>query len=377
MRARNIVLTKRLAVLACVALVASAVAWQAPLRAVDGPYRLLTEIPVGTDGGWDYASVDSAARRLYVTHGTNVVVIDMEKNAVAGTIAPTPGVHGFAIAPDLGRGFASNGRENKAAVVDLKTLQILSSVETGQNPDAILYEPAHKEVYAFNGSGKSATVFDAATGAAKTTIALPGKPEFAVVDVKAGRIYNNIEDTSAVVVIDTATHKIVNTWPIAPGEEASGLAIDLARRRLFIGCSNNLMVMMDSTSGKVLGSVPIGAGVDANAFDPGTGFAFASSSDGTLTVAKVDAAGTLAVVQKLATPPRTRTMTLDPVTHRLYAAAAEYKPGPPGCGRQAGASDDRAGIVQGHGVRTGEVDYRHAGPFGRAALKRAARRRRS
>jgi DNA-binding beta-propeller fold protein YncE len=336
MRQRNIDLTTRLAVLACVTLIGTAAAWQAPVGAAEGPYRLLKEIPVGTDGGWDYASVDSAAKRLYVTHGTSVVVIDMEKNAVVGTIAPTPGVHGFAIAPDLGKGFASNGRENKAAVVDLKTLQILSSVDTGQNPDAILYEPSHKEVYVFNGAGKSATVFDAATGAVKTTIALPGKPEFAVVDVKAGRIYNNIEDTSAVVVIDTATHKIVNTWPIEPGEEASGLAIDLARHRLFIGCSNNLMVMMDSTSGKVLGSVPIGAGVDANAFDPGTGFAFASSSDGTLTVAKVDAAGTLAVVQKLATPPRTRTMTLDPITHRLYAAAAEYKPGPPGADGKPG-----------------------------------------
>jgi DNA-binding beta-propeller fold protein YncE len=320
----------RLSLLACIALIASAIAWHAPLGAAEGPYRLLKAIPVGTDGGWDYASVDSGAKRLYVTHGTQVVVIDMEKNTVVGTIAPTPGVHGFAVAADLGKGFASNGRENKAAVVDLKTLQILSTVATGENPDAILYEPAHKEVYAFNGTGKSATVFDAVTGAVKTTIPLPGKPEFAVVDVKAGRIYNNIEDTSTVVVIDTATHKIVNTWPIAPGEEASGLAIDLAHHRLFIGCSNNMMVMMDSTSGKVLGSVPIGEGVDANAFDPATGYAFASSSDGTLTVATVDAGGKLAVVQKLATPMRTRTMTLDPVTHRLYAAAAEYKPGAPG-----------------------------------------------
>jgi DNA-binding beta-propeller fold protein YncE len=323
-------------VLVCVSLVAAVVTWQAPARAADGPYRLLKEIPVGTEGGWDYASVDSAAKRLYVTHGTQVVVIDTEKNTVVGTIAQTPGVHGFAVAPDLGRGFSSNGRENKAAVVDLKTLKILSSVETGQNPDAILYEPSHKEVYTFNGTGKSATAFDAATGAVKATIPLAGKPEFAVVDVKAGRIYNNIEDTSTVVAIDTATHKVVATWPIAPGEEASGLAIDLANHRLFIGCSNNMMVMMDSTTGKVLGSVAIGEGVDANAFDPGTGFAFASSSDGTLTVARVDAAGKLTVVQKLATPQRTRTMTLDPATHRLYAAAAEYKAGAPGADGKPG-----------------------------------------
>jgi DNA-binding beta-propeller fold protein YncE len=323
-------------VLACCALVAAAVAWQAPLGAAEGPYRLLKEIPVGTEGGWDYASVDSGAKRLYVTHGTQVVVIDTEKNTVVGEIAPTPGVHGFAVAPDLGKGFASNGRENKAAIVDLKTLKILSSVDTGQNPDAILYEPAHNDVYTFNGTGKSATVFDATTGAVKATIPLAGKPEFAVVDVKAGRIYNNIEDTSTVVAIDTTTHKVVSTWPIAPGEEASGLAIDLAHHRLFIGCSNSMMVMMDSTSGKVLGHVAIGEGVDANAFDPGTGFAFASSSDGTLTVAKVDAAGTLTVLQKLATPARTRTMTLDPATHRLYAAAAEYKPGAPGADGKPG-----------------------------------------
>lgn len=324
-----------LAVLALVVLVVTPLG-QTPIAAADGPYRLLKEIPVGTEGGWDYASVDSAAKRLYVTHGTQIVVIDTATNEVVGTIAPTPGVHGFAISADLGRGFASNGRENKAAIVDLKTLKITASVDTGANPDAILYEPAHKEVYAFNGTGKSATVFDAATGAVKATIPLPGKPEFAVVDVKAGRIYNNIEDTSSVVVIETATHKIVNTWPIAPGEEASGLAIDLANHRLFIGCSNSMMVMMDSTSGKVLGSVPIGEGVDANCFDPGTGYAFASSSDGTLTVARVDGAGKLVVVQKLATPPRTRTMTLDPATHRLYAASAEYKPGAAGADGRPG-----------------------------------------
>lgn len=320
---------KRLySVLACAAVAAALQASTPQVLAAEGPYRLLKEIPVGTDGGWDYLSVDSASRRLYVAHGTRVVVIDTEKNAVVGEIGPTPGVHGLAVAPDLGKGFASNGRENKAAVVDLKTLQITSSVETGGNPDAILYDPGHKEIYTFNGTGKSATVIDAATGTVKATIPLAGKPEFAALDVKAGRIYDNIADANAVVAIDTAKHEVVATWPTAPGEDGSGLAIDVANHRLFIGCANRLMVMMDSVTGKVLGSVPIGPGVDATAFDPGTGFAFASSSDGTLTVARVDPAGRLAVVQKLATPPRTRTMTLDPATHRLYAASAEFKPGP-------------------------------------------------
>ena len=322
--------------LGCAALIAVAAGLCQPsLRAADGPYRLLKEIPIGTDGGWDYASVDSAARRLYVSHATSVVVIDMETNAVAGTIAPTPGVHGIAVAPELGKGFISNGRENKAAVFDLKTLKILSSVDTGANPDAILYEPAHKEVYTFNGTGKSATVFDATTGAVKATIPLPGKPEFAVVDVKAGRIYNNIEDTSAIVAIDTAKHAVVNTWPIAPGEEASGLAIDVANHRLFAVCSNNMMVMLDSVTGKVLGTLAIGPGVDAAAYDSATGYVFASSSDATMTVAKVDG-GKLVLVQKLATPARTRTMTIDPTTHRVYAAAADYKPGAPGADGKPG-----------------------------------------
>ena len=159
-------------------------------------------------------------------------------------------------------------------------------MKTGENPDAILYEPVHQEVYAFNGRGRSATVFDARTGEVRATIPLPGKPEFAVFDEKAGRIYNNIEDTSQLVVIDTATHAVVATWPIAPGEEASGLALDPASHRLFVGCGNELMLMVDATSGEVLASVPIGPGVDASAFDPGTGLAFASSSDGTLTVAR-------------------------------------------------------------------------------------------
>jgi DNA-binding beta-propeller fold protein YncE len=190
-------------------------------------------------------------------------------------------------------------------------------------------------VYTFNGTGKSATVFDAATGAVKATIPLAGKPEFAVVDVKAGRIYNNIEDGGTIVAIDTAAHKVVNTWPIAPGEEASGLAIDLANHRLFAVCSNSMMVMLDSTTGKVLSTVPIGPGVDAAAYDPATGYVFASSSDATMTVAKVEA-GKLVAVQKLATPERTRTMTLDPATHRVYAAAAVYKPGPAGADGKPG-----------------------------------------
>jgi len=293
-----------------------------------GTYQLQKTIQIGGEGGWDYVAADAAGKRLYVSHGTKVVVVDTGTQAVAGEIADTPGVHGIAVAPDLGKACVSAGRANSVSVVDAKTLQTSKKVPTGENPDAILYEPAHHEVYAFNGRSHSATVIDAASGVVLATIPLPGKPEFAVEDVAAGRIYNNIEDKNEVVAIDTASHAVVATWPIAPGEEASGLAIDLVHHRLFIGCSNNLMEMMDSQSGKVLGSVPIGPGVDANAFDPGTGLAFASSSDGTLTVAKVGDDGRLTVVQKLETPKRSRTMTLDPATHRLYVPAADFTPPP-------------------------------------------------
>jgi hypothetical protein len=288
-------------------------------RAEDS-YRLLKEIPIGGAAAWDYCSVDEAARRLYVSHGTEVVVIDIDKDAVVGVISNTPGVHGLAPAPDLGRGFVSCGRENKAAIVDLKTLQILSKVDTGANPDGMLYEPGQKEVYMFNGRGQSATVIDAREGKVVATVALNGKPEFGQADPKAGCVYNNLEDKSEVAVIDTKKHEVVNRWPIAPGTEASGLALDLANHRLFIGCHNNLMVMMDSSNGKIVGSVPIGSGVDANAFDPGTKFAFASCGDGTVTIAHEDAPDKLTVVQTLKTERGARTMTIDPKTHRIYLA---------------------------------------------------------
>jgi DNA-binding beta-propeller fold protein YncE len=293
----------------------------------EGPYSLLKEIPVGGEGGWDYLSVDSVARRLYASHGTEVVVIDVDKDAIAGTITNTPGVHGLAPAPDLARGFVSCGRENKAAIVDLKTLQTLSKVDTGENPDGMLYEPGRQEVYMFNGRGQSATVIDAKAGKVVATIPLGGKPEFAQADPEAGRVFNNLEDKSEVAVIDTKKHEVVNRWPIAPGEGASGMAIDVAHHRLFLGCGNKLMTMMDDTSGKVIATVPIGDGVDANSFDPGTQLAFASCGDGTVTIAREDG-DKLTVVQTLKTEPRARTMTLDPKTHRIYLASAKYEAQP-------------------------------------------------
>ena len=294
----------------------------------DAPYRFVKEIPVGGEGGWDYLSVEAVARRLYVTHASCVVVIDLEKDAVVGTVTNTPGVHGFALAPELHRGFASNGRENSVSIVDLQTLQTLARVPTGENPDAILFEPGRREVYSFNGRGHSVTVIDAASTNVVATIALPGQPEFAAADPAAGRVYCNIEDQNEVVAIDTRTHQIVNIWPTAPGEEPAGLAFDPVMHHLFIGCHNQMMVMMNSTNGAVVATVPIGQGVDANVFEPGTRLVFSSCGEGTVTIARADESGKLTVVQTLATERSARTMALDPVTHRICLASARFEPLP-------------------------------------------------
>jgi DNA-binding beta-propeller fold protein YncE len=295
-----------------------------PACGAQGSYKLLNEIPVGGEGGWDYLTVDQVARRLYVSHATKVDVIDIDKEAVVGQVADTPGVHGIAVAPKLGLGFTSNGGENKASIFDLQTLKTGSKVDTGENPDAILYEEGQEEVYTFNGRSRSATVFEAKTGKVVATIPLPGKPEFAAAHPEAGRVYCNIEDKSEVAVIDTKAHKVLSTWPIAPGEEASGMAFDAQNKRLFLGCGNKLMVMMDSETGKVAASVPIGQGVDATKFDSGTMLAFCSCGDGTVTVAHEDSPDKLTVVQTLKTELRARTMALDPKTHKIYLASARF-----------------------------------------------------
>jgi YVTN family beta-propeller protein len=301
------------------------------LQGQEGPYHAGPAIQIGGEGGWDYLSVDSAAHRLYVSHATHVVVIDTQTNKVVGDIPDTPGVHGFAAVPELGKGFSSNGRENKVSVVDLKTLKLIQKIDTGENPDWIVYEPSKKEVYTMNGRGKSASVIDTATMKVVATIPLEGKPETAMVDAKAGKIYINMEDLNSVKVVDIATHKVSATWPAAPCEAATGMAIDLAAHRLFLGCDNKLMVMMDSGSGNVVYSVPVGEGVDATSFDPQTKLAFTSNGGaGTVTVAKEDSPSLLKVVQTIKTVRGARTMTLDPATHTIYLAATDYEPQAPG-----------------------------------------------
>jgi YVTN family beta-propeller protein len=290
-------------------------------------YKFIKSIPISSEGGWDYLSVDAKARRLYVTHENEIVVIGLAQDKAIGAIADTPGVHGFAVAPEIGRGFSSNGTESSVSVIDLRTLKTIAKVEAGENPNAILYEPAHSEVYAFNGRGKSITVFSAKSNNVVATVPLSGKPEFAAVDAKSERVFCNIEDKNEVAVIDMKTHTVTATWPLAPGEEPTGMAFDAPNHRLFIGCHNKLMEMLDSDTGKIVASVPIGAGVGTCAFDEATQLVFASCGNGTLTIAKEETPNKLTVVQTLATERGASTMALDPATHRVYTCTAQVAPG--------------------------------------------------
>lgn len=313
--------------------------------ATNKTYHFIKEIPVGGEGGWDYLSVDEGSRRLYLSHATKVVVIDIDKDTVVGEVSDTPGVHGFVAAPKTKHGFSSNGREGKASIVDLDTLKTISKIPTGENPDAILYEAGQNEVYTFNGRGKSATVFSAEDGKAVATIPLAGKPEFSVADPKSGHVFVNIEDKNSVAQIDTKTHAVVATWSLAPGESPTGLAFDVAHHRLFAGCDNSMIAVMNSEDGKVVATIPAGEGIDATAFDAGTGLVFSSNGgSGTVTVAHEDSPDNYTVVQTLETAKGARTMTLDPKTHRIYLAAAQYEPQPES---KAGEKRSRPKMVAG------------------------------
>ncbi|MDQ2868798.1 MAG: YncE family protein [Verrucomicrobiota bacterium] len=291
-------------------------------------FQKLQEIPIPGDGGWDILTVDAPARRLYVSHATEVVVVDMDANRVVGEIADTPGVHTFFPLPGGERGFSSNGKENTASVVDLKTLKTISKVETGPGPDAIAYDGSRGEVYVFNHKGNSVTMIDAKSAKAVATVALGGSPEFGVADEKGGRVYCNLEDKSEVVAIDTATHEVVARWPLGPGEGPSGIALDAVHHRLFSTCDNELMMMLNTESGKVVASVPIGDHVDGCAFDEAGQLVFASCGDGTTTVAHEDGPERLSVVQVVETERSARTMALDPKTQRIYLASAQFESPP-------------------------------------------------
>jgi DNA-binding beta-propeller fold protein YncE len=288
-------------------------------------YTLLKTVPVPGDGGWDYLIVDEAARRVYISHGNQVEVLDADSYELKGTIADTKGVHGITLAPDLGRGFTSNGRADNVTIFDLKTLKSLGEVKTGKNPDAIIYDPSSKCVFAFNGGSKSATIIDAEKGEVAKTVDLGGRPEFAVAD-GAGHVFVNLEDKNALVKIDAKKMSVLETWPLDPGEIPTGLALDTKTKRLFVGCRNKLLVVVNAEIGKVVAKLPIGERVDAVAFAPQTGEIFSSCGDGTVTVVHADGDDKYSVVETIKTKVNSKTMALDRKNHRLFLPSADFKP---------------------------------------------------
>jgi YVTN family beta-propeller protein len=294
----------------------------------DDLYRFVRQIPIGGEGGWDILTADSSARRLYLSHAIKIVVVDLEKDAVIGEIGDTAGLHAFVAVPHIGRGFSSNGKENKSSIVDLTNLTTVAKIDTGENPDAIAYDSGRRELYILNHTGKSATVVDVNAQKVVATVSLGGTPEFAVVDPAAGRAYANIEDKSEVEVIDTEKHEVIARWSLAPGEEPTGIALDAAHHRLFATCHNKTMVMLDTQTGKVLATVPIGAGVDGCAFDDATQLVFASCGEGVTVIAHEDSPEKMSIVQRLQTERGARTIALDPKTHRIYLPTAQFEPAP-------------------------------------------------
>jgi len=284
--------------------------------------------PLGGEGGWDYLETDSGSRHLFISRATHVIVIDADSGKTVGDIPDTPGVHGIAIAPELGRGFTSNGREGSVTIFDLKTLKPISKVQSvGENPDAILYDPRTQRVFTFNGRSHDATAIDARSGNILGRIRLDGKPEFGVSDENGG-VFANIEDKSELVALDPKGLKVTSSWPLAPCESPSGLAMDIKNRRLFAGCDNKMMAVVNADTGKVIATLPIGDGVDANRFDPVTKLAFASCGEGVLTVVKEDAPDKFSVVENVKTERGARTMALDPKTHAVYLVTAKFGPPP-------------------------------------------------
>jgi DNA-binding beta-propeller fold protein YncE len=292
-------------------------------------YHLVKTVPVPGDGSWDYVAVDEAGRRVYVSHGSKVDVLDADSYEIKGTIPDTAGVHGIAVAPELGRGFASNGRANTVTIFDLKTLKSSGVVQTGRNPDAILYDPATKRVFAFNGGSKNTTIIDAAEGKVVTTLDLGGQPEFAAADGK-GHVFVNLEDKNELLKLDAEKPAVIERWPLAPGATPTGLTIDIRSRRLFVGCRNKLLAVVNADDGKVIATLPIGDRVDATFYDPETSLVFASNGDGTVNIVRQEGADKYVAAGTLKTRPGSKTMALDPKTHRLFIPAAEYKSGAAG-----------------------------------------------
>ena len=291
-------------------------------------YHIVKKVVLGGEGFWDYLGFDPQNRHLFVSHSTHVIVINPDTYKVVGDIPNTPGVHGIAIAPKLNRGFISDGGADEVTVFNLKTLKTIGTVKvTGHNPDGITYDPASQRVFTFNGRSDNSTAIDAKTLKVVGTIALGGKPEFAVPNGR-GMVYNNLEDKSEELAIDSHTLKIKSRWSMSPCDSPSGLAIDARHNILFAGCHNKMMAVIDANTGKVIATPSIGGGVDANRFDPETDLAFSSNGEGTLTVVKEESPTDFKVVENVPTERGARTMEIDPKTHKVFTVTAKFGPMP-------------------------------------------------
>jgi YVTN family beta-propeller protein len=297
--------------------------------AAPGPgYKIIHTFKVGGDGGWDYLTADAAARKLYISRATHMIVLDLDSGKTVGDIADTPGVHGIALAPELGRGFTSNGRDGTVSIIDLKTLASTGRVKVGENPDAIIYDLATKRVFTFNGRSQDSTAIDATSGKVVGTVRLDGRPEFAVSDGRGG-VFVNIESKNELAAIDAAKLTVNSKWPLAPCESPSALAMDSQHRRLFVGCDNKMMAVVNADNGKVLTTLPIGDGVDAAAYDEETGLAFASCGEGVLTVVREESPDKFSIAENVSTQKGARTLALDSKTHNVLLATAKFGPTPP------------------------------------------------
>ena len=297
-------------------------------------YKAGNKIHVEGDGGWDYLNVDEVNGRIFVSHGTVAQAIDIKTGKLVGTIPNTLGIHGIAIANDLNKGFTSNGRDSSVTIFNLKTFEVITKINvTGRNPDAIIYDPFSHKVFTFNGGSNNSTVIDANTNKVIGTISLDGKPEFPATNGN-GKIYVNIEDKSVINVINTATLKVEQHWPIAPGEEPSGLALDNQTHRLFSVCANKLMVVTDAETGKVITTLPIGDRCDGVAFDPEKKRAYASNGEGSITVVQEVTGNSFRVLETVPTQPGAKTIAIDKASHHLYLTTAEYETAPTATNRR-------------------------------------------
>lgn len=295
----------------------------AALAASGAGYHIVHTWKLGGEVGWDYVKVDSEARRLYIARSTRVMVVDADSGKLLSEIANTPGVHGIALVPEIGEGFTSNGREDAVSVFDMQSLKTVKKIKVGKHPDAIWYDAASKRVFTFNAGSQDATAIDAANTEVVGTIPLGGKPEFAQSDGR-GTVFVNIEDKSQLFALDANKLSVKQRWPLPGCEEPTGLAIDQKNRRLFVGCSNKVMAIVNADNGKVVTKLPIGDGVDGTAFDQDSSLVFASCGEGVLTVVHEDSADKFSVVENVQTQRGARTLALDPKTHQVYTVTAKF-----------------------------------------------------